>query len=253
MESLAKLICGDYPQHKSIEKIYEVLFNNIKNMETRIERLLNEENDDITVLGPYYARNLLEASCTALIGRFDPFRLIYVHRIQSLESFMIGKKANGAISWFGDIFEKSTSGSVWDPDKDFSKIGRGLFGDHYGDVFWNPGFKLLIDDTTIEYGESLDYYRTKIEQPDKFTLYLRQRSSELYSSLSKGVHSELIVKPEIIFDKTTISELLIDVMKFCSIIGIVSHYIDFSICRLPKDNAFEYYITFYDWGESYYE
>ncbi|COD18476.1 Uncharacterised protein [Streptococcus pneumoniae] len=48
MDDLARLICGDYAQHKSIESLYDVLFNNIKNMETRINVLLTNDSDDLT-------------------------------------------------------------------------------------------------------------------------------------------------------------------------------------------------------------
>ncbi|MCY8452087.1 hypothetical protein MOC98_04260 [Bacillus spizizenii] len=252
MDDLARLICGDYAQHKSIESLYDVLFNNIKNMETRIDILLTNDSDDLTLLGPFYARNILESSCSALIGRFDPFRLIYVHKIQSLDNYSIGKKSNGGINWNGDVFEKKSSGAIWNPDKEFQKVGRGLFGDAYGDTFWNPAYQMLIDDETIQSNESLDYYKSSVD-PDKFTEFLRTRSSKIYSSLSKGVHSEFLIKPEIIYDKSTVVELLLDAVKFCSIIGLVSHYIDSCICRLPYDNAFVIYQKLYDWVENHYE
>ncbi|PEF55714.1 hypothetical protein CON32_22955 [Bacillus cereus] len=254
--SLANLICGDYGQHQSIENLYQVLFHNISNMENRIGKLFeNGESTDLTVLGPYFARNILETTCAALVGRLDPFRLIYVQKVQSLESFTIGSKAKGAISWFGDVFEKNETdvNNLWNPDKEFVKVGRGLFGNHYGEVFWNPAFKNLIDAPNYSSEGSLEYFRTQIESPEKFTLFIRQKSSALYSSLSKGIHSELVVRPEIIYDETTVTELINDTFQICSILGMVSHFIDFSICRLPTDSAFEHYKGLFEWRENNYE
>lgn len=250
--SLAKLICGDYSQHKSLENLYQVLFHNISNIETRLENLLiNGAAGDLTVLGPYFARNLLETTCAALLGRIDPFRLIYVQKVQSLDGFTIGSKAKGAISWSSDIFEKNDIdiNNLWDHNREFSKVGRGLFGNHYGEIFWNPAFRTLIDDSTYVSELSLDYFRTHIDSPEKFILFIRQKSSILYSSLSKGIHSELVINPEIIYDDTTVIELVNDTFQVCSILGIVSHYIDFSICRLPIDTAFQYYNDLFEWRE----
>jgi hypothetical protein len=255
-DSLAQLVCGDFNQHKSLENLYQVLFYNISNMETRLGRLLVEGGaGDLTILGPYYARNLLETTCSALLGRIDPFRLIYVQKVQSLDGFNIGSKAKGAISWAGDIFEKNdiNLSNLWDPEREFSKVGRGLFGNHYGEIFWNPAFRTLIDDPSYLSDISLEYYRTGIDSPDKFTLFIRQESSKLYSSLSKGIHSELVIKPDIIYDDTTVIELLNDTFQLCSILGIVSHYIDFSICRLPTDSAFHNYKEIFEWRENSYE
>ncbi|SFL61486.1 hypothetical protein SAMN04487943_102462 [Gracilibacillus orientalis] len=248
-DNLANLICGDYRQHSYIESIYEVIFHNISIME---RKLVNITDEDITILGPYYARSLLESVCTALVGRLDPFRLIYLQKVQSLDSFSIGKKAKSAISWFGDIFQPGENiNNIWNSEKDFSKVGRGLFGDPYGEIFWNPAYKNLIDDSDFADHHSLNYYLTAIDGPEKFTKYIRQEASKLYSSLSKGVHSELIIEPEIIYDKTTVGELIVNVIKLSSIIGIVSHRIDCATCRLPFDNAFQYYENLYEWSENY--
>lgn len=58
-----------------------------------------------------------------------------------------------------------------------------------------------------------------------------------------------MINPEIIYDDTTVIELVNDTFQVCSILGIVSHYIDFSICRLPIDTAFQYYNDLFEWRE----
>jgi hypothetical protein len=255
--NLANIVCGDYTIYESLKDLYHVLFHNVQNMENRLWELAGDDSNNVTVLGPYYARNLLETFCTALIGRIDPFRLLYVQKVQSLDGFGLSSRSNGAISWFGDIFEQGLTEEkkrkMWNSQIEFSKVGRGLFGDYYGEIFWNPAFKKLIDDPQYQDETCLEYYRLHIRQPESFTNFVRQKASSLYSSLSKGIHSELVVKPEIIYDKTTVLELISDVIELCSIIGIVSHNIESSICRLPSDGAFEYYKQLMEWRNTYGE
>lgn len=250
-EALATLVCGNYTQHESIKSLYDVLSHNISNMGDRLKRLLEDDDDDLTVLGPYYARNLLETTCSALLGRIDPFRLIYVQKVQSLDGFKIGSKSKAAISWAGDILEKNDINieELWKPDRDFSKVGRGLFGNHYGEIYWNPAFKSLIDDEAHSEEPSLSYFKTSIDSPDKFVFFLRQESSKLFSSLSKGIHSELVIKPEIIYDKPTVIDLINDTFQLCSILGIVSHRIDFSISCINPIEAFVWYKEIFDWRD----
>lgn len=108
-ENLAHLVCGDYQSCDSLIDIYDVLFHNIKTMENRLVSLPMGDDSDVTILGPYYARNLLETVCTALLGRIDPFRILYVYKVQTHDKFTLGSRSKAAISWFGDIFEPSLS------------------------------------------------------------------------------------------------------------------------------------------------
>lgn len=258
-DNLASLVCGDYATLESLKELYQVLFYNIKNMENRLWELAGDSSSNVTVLGPYYARNLLETFCTALVGRIDPFRLLYVQKVQTLDGFGIGSRSNGAISWFGDIFEQGLTEAqkephkMWSPHIEFSKVGRGLLGDYYGAIFWNPSFRKLIDNPSFQDESCLEFYRLRIRHPDKFIIFIRQRASTLYSSLSKGIHSELVVKPEIIYDRTTVLELISDVIELCSILGVVSHNMDSSISKLPIDNAFEYFKKLMEWRDTYGE
>ncbi|MGG1637635.1 hypothetical protein [Paenibacillus sp. NRS-1760] len=248
---LACLICGDFRNHKSIESIYEVLFNKLSNYESRIDKLLRDDNvDDLTVLGPYLARTVLETTCTAIIGRLDPFRIISLRNVQSLSNFSLGNKSTSAISWSGDVFGKNeTTTNLWSPDKDISKIERVLLGRYYGEMYWNPSYKKMLDDNTISNEMALEYYRTVVEDPERFILYLRSESSRIYSSLSKGVHSELVIAEEVVYDKTTVSVLISDTIKLCSVLGYLSHYIDTVICRLPIDNALASFNSIDIWRE----
>lgn len=259
-DNLARLVCGDYQSCDSLKDIYDVLFHNIETMETRLADLQEDENDsNVTILGPYYARNLLETACTALLGRIDPFRILYVHKVQTHDEFNLGSKAKAAISWFGDIFEmglskeKKKPENMWNPNNEFSNISRGLLGDYYAEIFWNPAFGKVLDDPSYEREDALEYFRRSIDGPSNFIPFIRQKASQTYSSLSKGIHSELVIKPEIIYDRATVFDKISDVIQICSILGLVSHYISTSLCRLPTDNAFDLFKKITEWREKYGE
>lgn len=251
-DNLAHLVCGNFQNHQTLEDMYKVLFNKISSMESKLYNLISIGNEeDLTVLGPYFSRNILETTCSVLIGRIDPYRLMYVQKVQSLEAFNINSKSKSAISWAGDVFgkDKNPKAQLWDSEKEYNSDGRAMLSLQYGEIYWNPAYKKLIDDEAYLTEASLDYYRMRIESPEKFIKYLRTECSTLYSSLSKGVHSELVMDSAIIYDKSTVIELIYRTFKVCSTLGMVSHYIDLSLCTLSKDAAFQYYRKIYDWSE----
>lgn len=253
---LAKLVCGDFQNHPTVEDVYENLYRNISKFEKLIKGLANLTEEEITVLGPFYGRSLLETVGTALVGRIDPFRIIVVKNVQQQDTFGLGSRSKSAINWFGDIFEEGIKDidkepkKMWNPNKAFSSIGRGLFGDYYGYGFWMEAYKRTLDETVERDVDFLDYYRRTVP-PEKFMLYIRQEASSLYSSLSKGVHSEIVINPEILYDRTTVFELLSKTVGICSFIALVSHKIDTSINLLPFDSAQRYFIDTKEWSENY--
>jgi hypothetical protein len=256
-DSIATIACGDYEFHNSLKSVYQVLHDNIVELETRLWDLPNQSDKDITTLGPFYARNILETICTALVGRLDPFRLLYVQKVQQHDGFDLGSRSNSAITWFGDIFEKGLSpndknpNKMWNPQNKFEVIGRGMFGDYYGEIFWNPSYQSLLEVTLELDNDPIDFYRLRMDSPNKFIPYARQKASTLYSSLSKGIHSEILVKPEIMYDRPTVLLLISEVLELCAILSLVSHKIDSAACRLPFDNTIDQYIKLKKWSDSY--
>ena len=113
------LICGDI----TIENMYDY-HEIMKNLSDKIKKLTylimnyNWENGNANVDIPFYCRNVLESSLTAILGRIDPFRLITVYKVQSDPSYDLGKRAQTAVEWAGDIVAKSSSsGNLWQFDK----------------------------------------------------------------------------------------------------------------------------------------
>lgn len=51
------------------------------------------------------------------------------------------------------------------------------------------------------------------------------------------------------YDKTTVLELISETVKMCALLGLISHYIDTSHCKINTDEAFECFKSLYSWRE----
>ncbi|MGO4375584.1 hypothetical protein AB4Z21_33500, partial [Paenibacillus sp. MCAF20] len=245
-QDLATLSCGSYENHANCKDIFENIYKAIEVLEKRIAELPEEDDETIRLLGPFYGRSLLENICTAIIGRLDPFRILFLRNVQMQDSFGITSRSKGAIQWFGDVFEKGTErepAKMWSSNLEISSIGRGLLGDYYGEVYWRPAFESLIDDREDYIGKP--YLSSDVTgiPPRQFTTQIRQKLSGLFSSLSKGVHSELIIKTELIYDKTTVLSLISEVINQTALLALLSHRIPSSLATLDFKAAVERYAS----------
>ena len=101
------------------------------------------ENASIEI--PFWGRNVLESSLTCLLGRLDPFRLITVFKVQSDPAYDLGKKAQSAVEWSGDILARNRERNLWSFDNKKESFDRALLGNYVGEIIWKPGFRALSD------------------------------------------------------------------------------------------------------------
>jgi len=239
---LSKLACGDFSEKTSLKPIYDNISKNITQLYNDLLFLLSQDRSSdqnfmVRKVGPYFARSLLENVCTALLGRIDPFRVITVSKIQENEQFNINERSAIAINWGSDILtnEKSAS-SLWQENLHYESIKRGLLGFYYGDLFWNKAYASALQaDQQI-----LDTYRSDTEI-EKFIKRIRQNIAQLYSSLSKGVHNELIINCDTLYDDISIQDLINDSIDICATLSLLSHFIDVTICSISTTEAINQY------------
>jgi len=252
---LSLLACGLYHRHPTVGRVLENIGNNITIVENRILELPKEADDYISLHGPFYGRTLLESVCIALVGRIDPFRLLVIKKVQESGDFGLGSRSKIAMKWSGDIVEEGMGSEalkkMWRPDLEFQKASRGLLGDYYGNLFWNPAYQGLLDATADSpSGDCLADYRAST-MPDYFTTRVRSDAFRLFSALSKGVHGELVIKADLIYDKVTVLELLSETMKLCGILSIASHMLDSALCQMYLCQAIELYKKVKEGSDSY--
>lgn len=253
--NLSVLACGRYHRHPTIGHVLENISNNIAVVERRILELPNQTDDYISLHGPFYGRTLLENVCIALVGRIDPFRLLVIKKVQENGDFGLGSRSKIAMKWSGDIVEDGLGiealKKMWRPDLEFQKVSRGLLGDYYGKLFWNPAYQRLLDETAdLQSGDCLADYRVST-MPDNFTSRMRSDAFKLFSALSKGIHGELVIKADLIYDKVTVLELLSETMKFCAILSFVSHMLDSALCQMYLCQAIDLYKKIKEGSDNY--
>lgn len=240
--NLSRLIAGNFINYKELKDVFEYQTSLIVKMEKAIICILLENNEEsISLLGSFYGRKILESFCNIMIGRLDPVRLISIKNVQK-KNFSIDKKMPIAIQWAGDVFEKKGDKSpddLWHNSLSSDKVSRPLLGLYFFEMFWKPAFSSAQDFENLgahwysDYGEDFTI--------DKFHLLLRSEVSKLYSKLSKGVHSELVINIENTLDSNSIKDTLKDTLKFISTMSLLSHFIDTAISKIDYQEAYDIY------------
>lgn len=244
MSSLGPLLCG-YDKNEGIAKIaLGQLALSIEQFGSKAINFLNEESSDETLsFGPFCARVLLENSCAALVGRLDPFRVLYLSEFQATPEYEHGKRARSAFSWTGDVIpeDKSTQ-SLWNVDNDLPKISRALFSRHGEHIYWKPAATRMLDfisncppDPALADILSID--------PDNFINGSKGKSMQLYSMLSKGVHWEFFTSA-LVFDEVTVKNAIRDTCLIVSQLGLISHFIPTAYASLKPEQAVNEYVSF---------
>ena len=140
------LICGETTSNMFD---YGEIITNLSNKISKVTELIvsyDWSNGKANIDIPFYGRNILESSLTAILGRIDPYRLIVVYKVQSDPSYDLGKRAQSAVEWTGDILAKdSPRNSLWQFDKKKESFDRALLGNYIGEIIWKPAFRALVD------------------------------------------------------------------------------------------------------------
>lgn len=244
MTDIELLLCGEHAGAGIAKNALTQLSSSIQTFSSKSLILLNENAiGDILTLGPFCARVLLENSCAALVGRLDPFRMLYLSEFQNQAEYEHGKRAKSAFSWTGDVIPPDEKNQMlWNIDYDIPKISRALFSKHVDHIYWKPAVEEMLDYVS---GLPTDPALTEIYSMDSET-YLKEasgRSSQLYSMLSKGVHWEFFTSA-LLFDEQTVKNAIRDTCLLVAHLGLVSHFIPTAFSRLEPMVAVEKYLSY---------
>lgn len=189
--------------------------------------------------GPFCARVILENGCAALVGRLDPFRLMYLSEYQAQPDYDVSKRAKSAFSWTGDVVPDEKQGAMWSADFDSTKITRSLFSRYADHMFWRPAVNLMLDSLGTMSEPLLD----DLKQLDAETFIdeTKGRCMQLYSSLSKGVHWEFFTSA-LQYDELTVRNGLRDALLAVANLALVSHYVPTAFSSLDPEDAILAYV-----------
>ena len=242
-DSLGHLLCGQVCDEGIAKLALAQLNMTVKTFGSKVVGYLNGAHpEDLVSFGPFCARVVLENGCAALVARIDPFRILYLTEFQAQKEYVLDKRAKTAFSWAGDVIPDSKSTNLWDIDHDLPKISRALFSNHMDHLYWKPAIENAVDFISSYPPEP---FLTDIlsADPEKFIASSRGSSSQLYSTLSKGVHWEFfnsLLSLDELTVKLTIKEACVTMAK----LGLISHFIPTAYACLEKKRAVEAYIEF---------
>lgn len=238
---LVPLVCG-LPLVEGIAKAaLEQLARSIENFSAKATSYLGQAViDDILSFGPFCARVLLENSCAAVLGRLDCFRLLYLSEFQSQPRYETGKRAKSAFSWTGDVIPEERANDIWSMDNDLNKISRALLSKHLDHVYWKPAVNKMLDHlATLPANPSLAEINDI--DADTFVDQIKGRSTQLYSSLSKGVHWEFF-SSSLTLDEITVKNDLRETLLLVASLGLVSNFIPTAYASMSPTEAVNKYL-----------
>ncbi|MBF0178794.1 MAG: hypothetical protein HQM03_02080 [Magnetococcales bacterium] len=236
------LVCGETNETSQLSAI-------LKNMSIPIDhyfnlilsyRDANIDSKDMTFLGPFCGRALLEASLTVLLGRIDPFRILVISKFQSSQSYDLHKRNEIAIAWNKDILtDNKPNPKIWTDPLKIEQISRSLFSPYVDEIFWKPSATQLIDllGTLPEVPTILSI--VKETEPENFIKKIKGIATSVYSTLSKGTHAEFVVPIHSVCDQTTINDKFDQLLKVIVCLAMASHFIETAQSRLSFERSFE--------------
>jgi hypothetical protein len=242
MTYLAPLLCGTSSKEGLGKVALDQLTATINNFSSRaLSYLESDVTADVVTFGPFCSRVILENGFAAILGRLDPFRLLYLSEFQTQPQYTLGKRVKSSFSWTGDVIPQDALNALWDADHDTAKIARSLFGRHFDHVYWQPAVENVID----YLGELSELPPELVEifssDPKKFVDITKGSCMQLYSQLSKGVHWEYF-SSAIQMDEVTVKNLMRETLITVAGVGLVSQFIPTAYASLSPQDAVAHFV-----------
>ena len=192
---LGKLVCGTGGGQSTATRTLDHLSASIDRFGTKAAEYLNTPfSEDTRTFGAFCARATLENSCAALVGRIDPFRMLFLAESQTQADYEYGKPAKTGFRWTGDVLtEDRPAKDLWSSDLDMSKVSRALFSPHFDHIYWKSALENALD--CIENISDVEFVEMRLLEPTTFISETKGRLAGLYSKLSKGVHWDFLSLP----------------------------------------------------------
>ena len=186
---------------------------------------------------PFLIRKYLELCGTCLLARIDPLRVLAARKNQEHESFTPGKANPQSITWSGDIVPRRppvNSTDPWDSKQLENGVERSLLGWHVGDLALTPGLRWVVDETSADSSWLKD-----LRSKDDGVAWIKGQIGNLYSTLSKGVHSEYLTDVRNEFDRLSIDQHLRDAYKLTTLLAVASHASPLFSRSMGRKNALD--------------
>lgn len=235
---LSLLLCGKpRPVSEGGSELDEILAHIRESIDYLIGQLSwlgAQEGRHVSMLGPFFGRSLLELGTTALIGRLDPLRLLVVRKIQAQDNYKTGIAWKASIRWTGDVIADKKATTLWSETLDYKDVSRALLGEYYDQLLWRPAAQEMLGAVQEKGAWLADLAAYNM---DLFISRKRNEIGRLYSSLSRGIHHEFVMPPSVLYDRSTVVDLVLSTVRQVADLGLVSHFIAHASSTLSPEEA----------------
>lgn len=238
--ALSTLVCGDASGDNPADETLRHLEANLFKFSQKAEMYLNRPFDEeAQMFSAFVARAILENGVAAILGRIDPFRLLYLRNYQSAPSFEYGRTVKTGFRWQGDVLSiEKAPADLWSPDHDLSKVSRALLSDYSDELFWRPAIALSLD-ALASSGTPVPDHISSLDVENVIPSF-RTRFAGLYSTLSKGVHWEFFID-QIVMDEATLKDSLRDTFLYLASIGLFTNFVPTAHAKIDPNKSIEKY------------
>lgn len=248
-KELVRLLCGETPSTSEYASIFQHIGATLDDLLAHYKRLLDRNDEvEIGLFGPFVGRSILELCASALVGRFDPFRILVLREMQLQPDYDVGERNKAAIQWAGDVVAEKVS-TLWKADRAVASMSRALLGDYYDTIFWQRAFTRLLDSTADDRGGDWMAMLKRLK-PEQFIPSFRTRFDTTFSSCSKGIHHELVIPRETFYDLATVKTLVGTAIMGASCLGLTANSIDHIPFALSKEDALACFEAIQEWEVS---
>ena len=236
-KDMSLLVCGDPTTVNDGSEFGDIMSHiqeSIDSVMAKLTWLSTQDATYISTFGPLLGRALLELSTTALIGRLDPLRLLFVRQVQSQPTYDTGTRWKSSLQWQGDVLAEKPKPDMWSAQTSYEDAPKALLGAYYDHLLWRPAFQRM---SGLPMTGAVWLAELRATNADAFINRKRATLSKLYSELSKGVHHEFVMPPGTLYDKPTIVDMVARAVHELADVSYVSQFITHCQYGLDADAA----------------
>ncbi len=223
MHLLTTLACGNAKTSGAIAEVHSHLANSLDRLLVRARALKNDGNEvDLALFGPSLGRATIEVALTAILARFDPFRVLAIRKAQLSTDYDAKVRNPLAFNWTSDV-KGEDNPKDWASRPAIKDVQRALLCRHFNDLFWEEAFTTMIDAVPYHRGKT---WMAKLKRinPEGFVTSMRTDADRIYSELSKGVHHEFVIPMTAQYDAITVVDLLSRSWELVGSLSVTSCY-----------------------------
>lgn len=240
-QNLANLICANTntASTNNIDAILAHLKLSLIKVIREIKKLPNQSDEHLMLYGPYLGRSLIELSTTSLITRLDPLRVLIVKGNQSNTDYDVTKPQKASIRWQGDVMAEIAPADLWS-DKSLANPTRAILGAYSIELVLRESAEALLDSASEEL---LGEWYNELVRTDVEGLIARVKTqlNQLYSTLSKGIHHELVMPLASALDRDSVLASLNNTLFYISTLGLIVSSVPHVYAKQKQATIFNYY------------